>query len=80
MEKIDVLFEHFLWWEENHEQMNSCNKYDWIDELRSAFYKECIALFMKDPEEFHALCNTEAFRDQINLYGLTKYVNAILSK
>jgi len=82
MDKMNVLFEHFMWWEEHHEEMNSpyINKYDWIDELRQEFYKECISFYISDPKLFHEWYNTPEFREQIDIYRLTPYVEQIICK
>jgi len=81
MEKIEVLFEHFLWWEMHHDEINTerTNKYDWIDELKREFYKECLALYMRDPIQFRSMTESVEFREQVELYGLTAYVDRILS-
>jgi hypothetical protein len=81
MEKIDVLFEHFLWWELHHDEINSerMNKYDWIDELRREFYKECLAIHVTTPELFRQLTVTPEFKEQVDLYGLSTYIQQILS-
>jgi hypothetical protein len=80
MEKIDVLFEHFLWWELHQDEINSerMNKYDWIDELKREFYKECLSIYIINPDLFRELTATTEFSEQVHLYGLTTYVQQIL--
>lgn len=80
METIDVLLEHFAWYEENHEQMNPPHndKFEFLSQLKKEFYKECIDLFTRDPETFRALCEEHDFCKQIEMYSLSGYVDHIL--
>jgi len=80
VEEFDELFDHFAWYEEHHEEMNGqhIDKYEWLDQLRHAFYSVCIGIFVKDPNAFRDLCDTEEFYEQIELYGLSAYVDQVV--
>ena len=77
---IDIVLEHFAWYEEHSEQLQSpyVDKYELLDELKKALYKECISLFIKDPDMFRELCDMPEFYEQVQLYGLTAYVNQVI--
>jgi hypothetical protein len=79
-ETIDLLLEQFAWYEQHHDDMNATyvDKYKFLGQLKTAFNKECITLFVKDPSLFHELCGMSEFREQLELYGLCAYVDQIL--
>ena len=80
LKEFDELFDHFAWYEEHREEMNGqhIDKHEWLDQLKQAFYKVCVAIFVKDPNTFRDLCDTEEFCEQIEMYGLSAYVDLVI--